>query len=87
MLVNKDKIALAISLDEWVDKIISTPGFNLIELSIPILTQSCALPKYEHKDPADRLIIASVRSINSHLMTFDQKIIDYADQGYLKVIK
>ncbi len=87
MLVNKDKIALSISFDEWVDKLLSTPGFNLIDLSIPILTQSCVLPKYQYKDPADRLIIASARSINSHLMTFDQKIIDYADNGYLKVIK
>ena len=87
MLVHKDKIALSISLNEWIDKIMSTPGFNLIDLSIPILIQSCELPKYEHKDPADRLIIASVRSINSHLMTFDQKIIDYADKGYLKIAK
>lgn len=87
MLVNKDKIALSISLDEWIDKLLSTPGLNLIDLSISILVQSCVLPKYEYKDPADRLIIASVRSINSHLMTFDQKIIDYADNGYLKIIK
>ncbi|WP_425361612.1 type II toxin-antitoxin system VapC family toxin [Candidatus Tisiphia endosymbiont of Ceraclea dissimilis] len=87
MLVNKDKIALSISLDEWIDKLLSTPGLNLIDLSISILTQSCVLPKYEYKDPADRLIIASVRYINSHLMTFDQKVIGYADNGYLKVIK
>lgn len=86
MLVNKDKIALSISLDEWVNKLLETPGLNLIDLSVPVLIQSCELPKYEHKDPADRLIIASVRSINSHLMTFDQKIIDYADRGYIKVI-
>ncbi|MCC8483820.1 MAG: type II toxin-antitoxin system VapC family toxin [Rickettsia endosymbiont of Labidopullus appendiculatus] len=87
MLINKAKIAISINLDEWIDKITSIPGLNLINLSIPILIQSCTLPKYEHKDPADRMIIASARSINSHLMTFDQKIINYADNGYLKVIK
>ena len=87
MLIEKDRIALSISLDEWIEKLTFTLRLNFIDLSIAILTQSCALPKYDYKDPADRLIISSVRSINSHLMTFDQRIIDYADKGYLKVIR
>lgn len=62
------------------------PGLKVIDLSIPILVQSCELPSYTHKDPADRLIIASSRAINAHLMTADQKIMDYAHEGYLKVI-
>lgn len=86
MLANKDKIAFAISLNEWIDQVLITPGLNLIDLTIPILTQSCELLHYPHKDPADRLIITSSRYINSHLMTFDQKIIDYAAAGYLKIV-
>lgn len=86
MLASKNKIAFAISLNEWIDKILSTPGLNLIDLSIPILVQSCELLHYPHKDPADRLIISSSRHINSYLMTFDQKIIDYAAEGYLKIV-
>jgi PIN domain nuclease of toxin-antitoxin system len=87
MLAQKDKIAFAISLDEWIENILSTPGLNLIDLSVPILVESCNLPNFEHKDPADRLIISSARSINSHLMTFDQKINDYAADGYLKIVQ
>ena len=86
MLASKNKIALAISLNEWVDQVLATPGLNLIDLSIPILIQSCELLHYPHKDPADRLIISSSRYINAHLITFDQKIIDYAAEGYLKVV-
>lgn len=86
MLAQKDKIAFAISLDEWIENVLSTPGLNLIDLKVPILVESCNLPNFEHKDPADRLIISSARSINSRLMTFDQKIIDYAANGYLKII-
>jgi PIN domain nuclease of toxin-antitoxin system len=86
MLAGKGKLACSVSLSEWINSIISIPGLNIIDLSIPVLVESCNLPNYEHRDPADRLIISSTRSINSHLMTFDQKIIDYANDGYVKII-
>lgn len=87
LLVSRGRIALSIDLDEWIKQALSIMGLNLVELSISILTQSCTLSNYEHKDPADRMIITSARSINAHLMTSDQKIIDYADKGYLKIYK
>ena len=85
MLVNKARITLSMNLNLWIEKVLSIPGLNLIDLSVPIMLQSCELPNYIHKDPVDRFIIASARFINSHLMTADQKIIDYANQGYLKI--
>ena len=85
MLLGRGKTAFSMSLNELIDNILSIPGLNLIDLSLPILIESTSLPNYEHKDPADRLIIASVRSNGSHLMTVDEKIIDYAKRGYLKI--
>lgn len=85
MLVQKEKIALSIDLNEWVDKVLSLPKINLLDLSIPILLQSCNLPQLLHKDPADRMIIATARSNDLHIMTHDQKIINYAKQGYVKI--
>lgn len=86
LLCSKGKIVLSIPLNEWISKLLAIPGLNLIELSPTILVESCSLPNFEHKDPADRFIISTVRSINSHLMSFDQKIIDYANSGYLKIL-
>ena len=86
MLSSKAKIILSIGLNEWVEKVLKIQGLNLLELSIPILMESTLLPNYEHKDPADRMIISTCRSTDAHLITFDQKIIDYANKGYLKVI-
>jgi len=63
MLVSKDKIAFSIGLSQWIDQVISMPGLKMIDLSIPILVQSCELLNYPHKDPADRLIMASSRAI------------------------
>ena len=87
LLVSRERIALSIDLDQWIQRTTSITGLTFLDLSISILTQSCTLSNYEHKDPADRMIIASARSINAHLMTYDQKIIDYADKGYLKIYK
>ena len=87
LLVSRERIALSIDLDQWIQRTTSITGLTFLDLSISILTQSCTLSNYEHKDPADRMIIASARSINAHLMTYDQNIIDYADKGYLKIYK
>lgn len=87
MLSSKAKIVFSIGLNEWVEEVLKIPGLNLLELTIPILIESTALPNYEHKDPADRMIISTCRYTNSHLITFDQKIIDYANKGYLKVVQ
>jgi PIN domain nuclease of toxin-antitoxin system len=86
MLFNKGKIIFSITLSEWINKLLSTPGLNLMDLSTSILIESCGLPHYEHKDPVDRMLIATARNINSYLMTFDQKIIEYASRGYLKIV-
>ncbi|WP_341789675.1 type II toxin-antitoxin system VapC family toxin [Rickettsia endosymbiont of Polydrusus tereticollis] len=87
MLESKGRIALSVSLADWIDKLLSIPGLNLIDLSVSVLIQSCFLTHYEHKDPADRFIIASARANNSYLLTFDQKIIQYANLGYLKIVQ
>lgn len=86
MLIKKKKIAISISVNEWLSKVQNIPGLEVIDLFIAILIESCNLPDLEHKDPADRMIISSTRGINGHLMTLDSKIIEYANDGYLKVI-
>ncbi|WPY01919.1 Type II toxin-antitoxin system VapC family toxin (plasmid) [Candidatus Trichorickettsia mobilis] len=86
LLVSKGKIIFSVTLTEWVDKLLSLPGLNIIDLSVPVLLESCNLPNYQHKDPADRLIIASVRLNNFYLLTVDQNITEYGKSGYLKIL-
>ncbi len=85
MLLQKEKIAFSMSLNEVIDKITAIPGLQILDMTIAILVESTILPNYEHRDPADRMIISSCRHHDSYLMTRDQKIIDYAQKGYLKI--
>ena len=86
MLTNQGKVIFSINTNEWIDKLLSIPGLNLIDLTIPILMQSCELPNYQYEDYADRMIIATGRVNNISLMTCDNKLIDYGKQGYLRLI-
>lgn len=85
MLSTKGKLNFSITMNDFLDKLTSVVGVKLIDLTPEILIESCNLINYAHKDPADRMIVASCRKIDSHLMTFDQKIIDYGKQGYIKL--
>jgi len=51
-----------------------------------IAVESYALPDVFHRDPADRLIVATARVANATLMTRDQRILDYAARGHLTAI-
>ena len=47
---------------------------------------SVRLPGEFHADPADRLIIATARHWRIPLVTADRAIVDYAADGYLRVM-
>ncbi len=85
MLSAKAKIVFSIGRNEWVERVLKISGLNLLELNISLI-ESTTLPHYEHKDLADRMIISTCRFTDSHLITFDQKIIDYANKDYLKAV-
>ena len=86
LLASKGRLVFSITIEELIDNILSIPGIHLVDLSVPILVSSCNLPNFDHKDPADRFIIASARNLHAHLMSADQKILDYASLGYVNII-
>lgn len=83
MLVSKERIKLNIDVQDWIMTALSYKGFKLIDLTPEIAVLSTRLPGIIHKDPADRIIIASCHHHKVALCTYDQKIIDY---GNIKTI-
>jgi PIN domain nuclease of toxin-antitoxin system len=77
MMVTRGHIELTISPDEWLDYAINKTGLTILELNSKIALESCNLPGNFHKDPADRIIVATARVSRSQLITKDQKIIEY----------
>jgi PIN domain nuclease of toxin-antitoxin system len=87
MLVAKDRIRLSMPVDEWVRQASATPGMQMLGVVPEIALESTRLPDAPHGDPVDRLLMASARVHNLTLITADEKILAYADQGHLKALK
>jgi PIN domain nuclease of toxin-antitoxin system len=87
MLVAKDRIRLSMPVDEWVRQASATPGMQMLGVIPEIALESTRLPDAPHGDPVDRLLMASARLHNLTLVTADEKILTYAQQGHLKALK
>ena len=61
-------------------------GIQVISIDSEIALDSVCLPDLEHKDPADRFILATSRILNCALMTHDKKLIDYAAKGHVRTL-
>ena len=76
--VEKKQLILDRDLDAWLDLATAERRLHLVDLSRPILVESCRLPQPFHGDPADQIIVATARSHAAVLVTKDEKIRNYA---------
>ena len=86
LLASRGRIVLGKSIGLWLEEALADPGPVIDPLSPQIAVESYALPDVFHRDPADRLIVATARVANATLMTRDQRILDYAARGHLTAI-
>ena len=77
-LVECKRLKLACPVEEWMDKALTLPGIQLIELTPRIIIASARLPGAFHRDPADQMIVATAREYDCELLTVDKKIRQYA---------
>lgn len=76
-LVNRGRLILPKPLDEWFSIALAEEGIILISINPEIAIEAYSLPGTFHKDPADRIIVATARKYNCYLMTKDQQILTY----------
>jgi PIN domain nuclease of toxin-antitoxin system len=86
LLASHGRIVLGKSIGLWLDEALADPGPAVDPLTPKIAIESYALPDTFHRDPADRLIVATARVANAILMTRDRRILDYAARGHLTAI-
>ena len=75
--VEKAQLVLDRPIDQWLELAVARPGLDLVELTRPILVESCRLPPPFHGDPADQLIVATARDRDATIVTKDEKIRAY----------
>ena len=77
MLVNRSRLSLKIEVDDFITQLENLPAIQFLPITNRIALASVGLPEPLHKDPADRLIIATAKVNNCKLITADEKILAY----------
>ena len=70
------RIRLTIPLREWLEKATAPPLVRRQGISPAIAEAVTALPDSFHRDPADRILVATARVLGATLLTRDRRIID-----------
>jgi PIN domain nuclease of toxin-antitoxin system len=86
LLASRGRIAVGRPLAQWIGEALSAPGLSIEPLLPQIAVEACSLPEAFHRDPVDRMIVATARFANATLMTRDRQILDYAARGHLTAI-
>lgn len=76
-LVNAGFIELSGRLERWVSKSLDSLMCNTIELSHEIALEAYNLPSGFHKDPVDRIIVATATIHQLTVLTVDDRILKY----------
>ncbi len=83
MLVAKGRLRFSIDVQDWIDVALRYPGIKRIDITPKIAVLSTRLPGKFHKDPADRIIVASCLKLDAALVTLDERIRNW---GHIKTI-
>ncbi len=70
------RIRLSVPLREWLDKAVAPPLVRRQGISPAIAAELAALPDSFHRDPADRILVATARVLGAPLLTHDRRIIE-----------
>ncbi|MGB0680493.1 MAG: type II toxin-antitoxin system VapC family toxin [Polyangiales bacterium] len=77
-LVSLGRIRLRRPLRDWLQAASAPPLVRLVPLSASIAAEVAALPNSFHRDPADRILVATARVLGLTMLTRDRRIVDAA---------
>ncbi|HVF59849.1 MAG TPA: type II toxin-antitoxin system VapC family toxin [Thermoanaerobaculia bacterium] len=75
-LVGLRRIRLQLPLREWLERATAPPLVRRVGISPAIAAELAALPASLHRDPADRILVATARVLGATLLTQDRRIAD-----------
>lgn len=86
LLARSGRAAMAQAPGDIFRAFLRLPGVVLENLTADILIDSSLLPPPVHGDPADRILIATARTLDLTIVTRDRLILDYAARGHVRAL-
>jgi PIN domain nuclease of toxin-antitoxin system len=87
MLVARKRFQVNKPVRTWVQEAFEQPDIQLLPLAPDIAIEATELPRPMHKDPADRMIVASARVERLTLITCDRPMLAFAKATGLACIE
>lgn len=78
LLTTRKRLELDIPVRRWVAEALDKPGIQILPLTTEIAIEAVTLPEPMHKDPVDRMIVASALVEQLILITCDKPILKFA---------
>jgi PIN domain nuclease of toxin-antitoxin system len=80
LLVDAGRIGLDVPVERWVERFLDWNGIQAAPLDHRAASRSYTLHHLEHRDPADRLLIATAIELDCPLVTYDERIIRFGER-------
>ena len=74
LLVDTGRIDLDVPIEAWVRRFLERPGIESVPLGHRAAARAYQLHHLDHRDPADRLLIATAIELAVPLVTYDARI-------------
>lgn len=87
MLTVKKRLQLDRPVRQWVEDAFEKPGLQLLPMTTDIAIEAALLSAPMHKDPTDRMIVASAQVEHLTLITCDKPMIAFAKSIGLNCIQ
>ena len=80
LLVDTGRIDLDVPVAAWIERFLDCPGIEAVPLGHQAASRSYQLHHLEHRDPADRLLIATAIELACPLVTYDERIVRFGEK-------
>lgn len=74
VLVDSRRMDLGSPVTAWVENFVGGPGIEAVPLALSAAARAYRLHHLKHRDPADRLLIATAIDLGCPLVTYDDRI-------------
>lgn len=77
MLVARQRLAFTMDVDRWISSVEALPFLTFVPVDNRIAIRSVQLEDFPHRDPADRLIVATALGLGATVVTADRRLRGY----------
>jgi PIN domain nuclease of toxin-antitoxin system len=80
LLVDTGRVALDLPVEDWLARFLSRPGIITVPLTHTAAARAYRLHHLEHRDPADRLLTATAIELSYEFVTYDERLLCFAER-------